>query len=330
MNTKIKWLESLRGISCLIVLLAHILSTHPLYGMYASGCGKIGVWIFMILSGFFLLLPYTKTEKSFQFKDIIPFYLKKIIKLYPIYAIAIFMTYRFGFIMDTKGIIEHLTFQAAWGHLWYMPVIMKFYLIAPLFLLLFSIFKKLFKKNWNLSYIILLFIICGFFSIKYHYSTYIENSCDLKWYLPVFIFGMITVLLYSLSKEHLHDSIIYDILALICIVMIIIQTPLFRKLLWGFEPSGYLQNQYLYIGLFCSVFLFTASFGKIFTKLLDKSKILQKCGEYSFYIYLVHFIILIKLRAMYPDFSQRAAITITSSIGFAIIFKYIQDMLKKS
>lgn len=327
MKDKIKWLESLRGISCLIVLFAHILSTHPLYGMYASGCGKIGVWIFMILSGFFLLLSYTTSEITFGLKDILPFYFKKFFKLYPIFMISVFMAYRFGFIIDIQGVIDHLTFKTAWGHFWYMPVIMKFYLIAPLFLLLFSICRKLFKNGGKFVYISLLFVICIYFSIKYPYSTYIENSCDLKWYLPVFTFGMITVLLYSILKAHLHSSFIYDIFALISIIMIVIQTPLFRQLLWNFAPSGFLQNQYLYLGLLSSIFLFATSFGKIFIKLLEKSNILQKCGEYSFYIYLVHFIILIKLRAIYPDFSQRAILTITSSIGFAVIFKYLQNII---
>lgn len=327
MKDKIKWLESLRGISCLIVLFAHILSTHPLYGIYASGCGKIGVWIFMILSGFFLLFSYATSDNFFTLKDIIPFYLKKIIKLYPIFMITVFMAYRFGFISHAQGILDHLTFRAAWGHFWYMPVIFKFYLVAPLFLILFSFCKKYFEITGKFIYIALLLIICIYYSIKHPYSTYIENSYDLKWYLPVFIFGMIIVLLYSTLKNKLNTSFIYDVFALISIIMIIIQTPLFRQLLWNIAPSGFLQNQYLYLGLLSSIFLFATSFGKIFIKLLEKSNILQKCGEYSFYIYLVHFIILIKLRAMYPDFSQRAILTITSSIGFAVIFKYLQNII---
>ena len=42
----------LRGIACLIVLFAHIISTSATYGMYVSGCGKIGVWCFLVISGF--------------------------------------------------------------------------------------------------------------------------------------------------------------------------------------------------------------------------------------------------------------------------------------
>lgn len=327
MKDKIKWLESLRGIACLIVLFAHILSTHPIYGMYASGCGKIGVWIFMILSGYFLLLPYSTSKKNFGLKDIFPYYLKKLVKLFPIYILTLFVAYRFGFILGLKGIVEHLTLQSGWGHLWYMPVIIKFYIISPIFLMLFCILKKYLKNKGIYCYIIVLLSICIFLSLKFPYTAYIENSIDLKWYLPVFVMGMLVALIYSILNKHLNNSFVFDILALCALVMIVIQTPVFRKILYNMPPSRFLQNQYLYMGLFWSIFLFTASFGKLFIKLFTYSKILQKAGEYSFYIYLSHYIILIKLRALYPDFSQRGTITIASSIGFAIIFKYIQDIV---
>lgn len=41
---RVKWLHSLRGVACIIVLIAHIISTDSNIGGYASGCGKIGVW----------------------------------------------------------------------------------------------------------------------------------------------------------------------------------------------------------------------------------------------------------------------------------------------
>lgn len=34
-----QYLDSLRGIACLIVLLAHIVATDSTFGIYASGCG---------------------------------------------------------------------------------------------------------------------------------------------------------------------------------------------------------------------------------------------------------------------------------------------------
>ena len=38
-----KYIDSIRGIACLIVLTAHIIATDTTIGIYASGCGKIGV-----------------------------------------------------------------------------------------------------------------------------------------------------------------------------------------------------------------------------------------------------------------------------------------------
>ena len=50
-----KWLDSIRGLACLTVFFAHFLVSIPSIGVNGSGTGKIGVWMFFLLSGFFVV-----------------------------------------------------------------------------------------------------------------------------------------------------------------------------------------------------------------------------------------------------------------------------------
>ena len=64
MQKNIAWLSSLRGIGCLFVLAAHLGASSTNYGMYFNGCGKIGVWLFMIFSGFWFLYPLCQRQQD--------------------------------------------------------------------------------------------------------------------------------------------------------------------------------------------------------------------------------------------------------------------------
>ena len=126
MNKKLEWLESIRGIACLIVFLAHIISRDFRIGIYASGCGKIGVWVFMLISGMLSILPYIHNENLlFHIKKLPNYYVKKILKIYPSYLVAILMAWILGFI-EFESIPKYIFIIETWGHLWFMPVIIKF------------------------------------------------------------------------------------------------------------------------------------------------------------------------------------------------------------
>ena len=52
---RLTYLDALRGLACLTVFSAHFLVLMPSIGVNASGTGKIGVWMFFVLSGFFVV-----------------------------------------------------------------------------------------------------------------------------------------------------------------------------------------------------------------------------------------------------------------------------------
>lgn len=288
-KNRIKSIDSLRGIACLIVLIAHIISTNPNFGIYASGCGKIGVWCFMVLSGFLTFLPYAsgkevKLENKFTY--VIEYYKRKLVKLYPAYIVALALALVLGFLADANSVINHLICVEGVGHFWYMPVIIKFYIIAPLFILLLGYLKeKLF--------VVLVSVLAMLACIIFPFTTYIENSINLYWYLPVFLIGCLLAYIYVRIKDT-HSKIL-NVMSLISVICIFLLTPIMREIIWGMEPSGWLQNKYLIFAILWSVVILGILKNDKWSDTLSNCKLLQFMGKISFEVYLIHFLIMWKV-----------------------------------
>ena len=318
-DNRLLWLDSLRGIGCVIVVIAHIISTVPQIGIYASGCGKIGVWMFMLTSGFLVL----RGNKRFTFRDLKKYYVTRIIRIYP----ALLISFLIGLItglLSSGTILDMLLFRSAWGHFWYIPVVIKFYLIAPLFLLVFSVLKERVSHSERLVSVILVIGIIGF-SIAFPFSFYPENSIEIKWYFPVFLTGMLLAELEPVLTN--KKRIWLDWVLLIGIIMILIETPLMREVLWGIRPSRYLQNKYLYMSLAWSLVYIGLLGGRVCSGALEKCRILQKLGSISYEVYLIHYLVLIFItnKGLFGNYFFRGIVTIViSTAGAVLISLFLQ------
>lgn len=315
---KLRWLESMRGLACLIVLFAHILSVHPMYGRFASGCGKIGVWLFFILSGF--LLQYQADAKEFTISKVLPYYWSKFLRLYPVYIVGLLLAKYTGLVPDGASIIRHLLLQEGVHHFWYMPVIIKFYLCAPFILLL---YKSLNNKRVYIA--ILLAVLCVM-GIKFPFTQYIENSIWLRWYVPVFVMGMLLSFLFEFIQKQ-KSSWLGEIMVVIGTIMIILPTPIMRFLIWNIEPSGYLQNKYLYMGIAWCLILVGIMQGKYIRVLLEKISVLQIVGRISFWVYILHYIILHFL-VLRLEWKWNACITFIFSIALSVLMDRVERWIR--
>ena len=166
-KTKVLWIESLRGIACLIVLVAHIISIHHTNGMFANGCGKIAVWFFFVISAFFSLCKFDINQLNWN--GIKRYYGNRAIKLYPTYIVGLLFAYSTGFISDIKSIFEHIFLISGQGHFWYMAVIIKFFLLVPLIRYIYV------KTNNDKVFLGLLLVIGSLFAMIFPWNT-IEKS----------------------------------------------------------------------------------------------------------------------------------------------------------
>ena len=184
---RVVWLDSVRGLAILIVLAVHIIQAVPKYHDAVSGCGKIGVWLLFLLTGFFTFRPYLvydeknkSTEKKSNKKeeatvrkkyiwDALKFYVKRIMRIYPAFCVVLIISVLIGY-LDVPEAVKNFLMVEGRGHFWTLPVEMKFYLVTPLMGFLLSGIKKKEHSGIFLSLLAVLFSCCFklllFFIIK--------------------------------------------------------------------------------------------------------------------------------------------------------------------
>lgn len=318
---RVGYIDSLRGIACLFVLIAHIVSVSEV-GSYVSGCGKIGVWLFMILSSFLMIYPYEKNRDK-QFK-ILRFYSQKLLRIYPCYLLVLVGAYLSGFITSGRQLLAHIFIVEGIGHFWYMPVIIKLYIIFPLFILI----RKSIKKDS--VYLLTIVLFSALFEFMFPYSHYIENSISIRWYIPVFGMGICLATVVKRITEKQRRYWIADMGVVVCFGIIFMLTPFMKKIIFDISPSGWLQNKYLLIGfIWCCIIILIES-GSRSKDILEKCQLLKKIGKISYPVYLVHYVVLIKLMECIQQFWILSVLTVVVSVLTAMVMHYyIEERIQR-
>lgn len=171
----IKQLDTLRAIAVLLVVFSHWVPSKS--SVFGIPLGFVGVNIFFVLSGFLITSILLKNKQlaidlGIGKKQLIKnFYAKRVLRIFPIYYITVFLLFFFKNNLDTNienSIGYHLTYTSnfyyytiqdwdpAISHLWSLSVEEQFYLIWPWIILLI--------KNKPLKKVIYVFIGIGLFS----------------------------------------------------------------------------------------------------------------------------------------------------------------------
>ena len=325
MRGNTNYLTSIRGFACLIVIIAHVLSTVPYIGKNVAGCGKIGVWLFFILSAFLLTIQWLD-KKEIKKGDVIKFYIKRFFRIFPCYITVLIAVYFIKYIPNIETLIKHIFLLEGMGHFWTIPVEFMFYLIIPLII---YIMFKIKNKKLSTAFLILLLIITELIS---PYTKSIGNSINLRWYLPVFIMGMLTAIIFKKNEQkELKPKIIYDIVVLIVLIMMLISVPYVRNIIFRIPPDDYLGNKYLYFGLGWSIIILAIQNSKYIINILNKSKVLIYIIKIIFPLYLVLYILLSKISSDTNIIVKFIIVFLVSFIISIIMNKLIeQPMIKLS
>ncbi len=172
-------IKSLDGIRFVAVTL--VLAEHWLDGMLPFGAGYLGVCMFFVLSGFLITNILLKAkladdaQKKSHYQSLKLFYIRRTIRIFPIYYILIFIAFFFGepsirkffwwCISYTSNffIASHQTWMGAADHLWSLAVEEQFYLFFP-FVVFFISIKNLPKTF--LLFICISVLLRAFFYMK--------------------------------------------------------------------------------------------------------------------------------------------------------------------
>lgn len=299
-NLRIKVLDGFRGIAILLVLLFHYFSRwielYPYNNKYDYfAIGKMGVQFFFIISGFVILYTLENTD------NLISFWKKRMIRLFPSMLIASMLTFFIFYLFDPEFlfptshylknvfasclfiqpdllsslILRTIDFDYVSGSYWslwpeiqfYGFISLVFYLFKNKFLILFALLSSiLIVGNFMLPHI---YINNRFVNwIKIFFRIF-----DLSGALPFFCFG---VVFYVLYKNKLLKQ----------------ENPFFIKAFMGFLLLFQIYIFYssslklAFLILFMLLFVALIYFPK--TIRLLENKFLVETGVASYFLYLIH------------------------------------------
>jgi probable poly-beta-1,6-N-acetyl-D-glucosamine export protein len=300
-KTKQDWfveIDYLRAIAIIAVLVIHTtddtaavkkLTELTFSLMYIEELVRFAVPMFVIISGFVL---YNKYRSELPMKE---FYKKRFIVIlipYIIFSIIYYIMNAYLGLLPTitlDSIISSIfNFNAA-GHFWYIQLILTFYVFYPAIIAYYEIIKSKFRI-YTLT-ILFLSVLIMYFLGSFIPSFGFALGMPFK-YLIYFLFGIYINDNYEQIRRDLEKTSMKKIIPL---VILIVSFPLFSMFLTvdsrcstQFSNSIPYYYQLTLISthiLHMCIFLFC-----LYLILLYKPRIriLQKIGEYSYGIFLIH------------------------------------------
>lgn len=289
--------DGIRGFACLIVLGVHGAAMFYAKAFTALvGMGKVGVWLFFVLSAFLLT---SKFERSgFGVTSVISYAISRFIRIMPVFAIAVIFYYFLGTAgIDSQVDLESaLTLRQGFGHLWTIPVEFKFYFFLPLFA--FFIIKA--KAFWGQAGA--LGASVTFIAVQqglWPYWLSPENSISTHWYLSSFTIGCYCAVSIDFFRRF-NTPRVATVVGVTVVILMVSASPVVRNLVFGMPLDRWLMNKFVYLSLLWGAFvIFLADGQGAFGRILN-SRFMRKMGAWSFSMYLVHWYFYATLANMYP------------------------------
>lgn len=289
----IKSLTSLRGIFILFIFFHHCLDLYP-------GGGTMAVAFFFVLGGFSMTLGYKEKVLStdFSFKQYIT---RRCIKFYPLHWLCLLAALPFALITFNVRQIPlffvNATLLQSWIPIkdvyfsynsvsWYLADTLFFTLAFPFvirWIVRASIPGRIFiGLLFVLIYVSVVFLV----SQQMHHAILYINPCIR---LADFIFGIYIALLYFRIKEKpakwRNGTIVSQLLVISLIVLLVVESCILSDEAKLIAP--------VYWVLISFVILVASLSGRIGGgRNLLENKILQRIGELSFIIFMIHQLVL--------------------------------------
>ena len=306
---KYGYIDSLRGIAILLVILVHAAQHFETLSpdiFFLTYKGQYGVQLFFITSSLTLFLSYEQ-RKSLDKSNTVRFFLiRRLFRIAPAYYLAIIFYAALLLVEPLSTFPNPLRvvdvvlsvffingfFPSAINYVppggWSVAIEMIFYLLIPFF----------FARIKSLKAAVIYFLITVLAAFVFNYIgaylmvnyTHLDYAYHKTWYfyfwlpnqLPVFLLGMILFFLLKRSIQVSKAMAIMMVLAS-CVVMVSVFYLIRFYKLEDFVP------EHLIVAMLFSMIVFAMSRSRI--SLLENN-LTQQLGKLSFSMYLWHFIVL--------------------------------------
>ena len=319
--SRLEYIDSLRGLSALLVVFSHAFVFLTLND-YFINIGKVGVFIFFMIRGFFIPYSFKKTKGSYKI-----FLTTRFFRLYPAYWLSIIFALIVYATVDPSipGKLEILSnvtmFQMGMGQkniigvYWTLFIELIFYIIC--------VGLAMFNSLWNEKRMIMMFYIVILFSILTSLARFFLHKK-----LPVAIPLGLSMMFFGYAwRECIINKSAFALskikgMAITCILTTFVCGYLSYS--WDRQAGEPWQNfSYAYtISLF--IFIFMTTYIKVYNKYICY------IGIASYSLYLIHDPMIHLLSSILPvtfniQMTLIKLISIASSLLFsAIVYNVIE------
>lgn len=340
-GNRIESLDSLRGIAAMIVVIFHCLLSFSLFyeanyefnfanrlveiftvtPLHTLWAGKESVFLFFVLSGFVLMIPFTNNKKpKYSF-----YLIKRTCRIYIPYIIVMFISVVLTFLFWGYNNLEGMStsYENRWNHgvslksliayvaminydtanvngvVWTLFVEMKISLILPLFLLILSKFN--WKKGLFLSFIIntVLLVIVNF---GVRNAPFLPLRAIFIFLNGVFEYNYLFILGAVLAKQR-HELKKFESMKLSSKYLILLLSLILINSRWVAYITDFqlalFENTVASLGI-ALLFFVVLSTNRI--DIFLSKKYLTYLGKISFSLYLVHIPVLMLTTVFLSDF----------------------------
>lgn len=327
MQKRFEGADGIRGLACLIVIVIHSVQIfHSSLGVYLSGTGKIGVWLFFVLSAFLLTAKFARS--GFSVRSLFEYALGRVLRILPLFLISVLIYYSAGMlgIISMHDVFRVISFQSMAGHLWTIPVEFKFYLALPFIASLLIFLYQRF--GWAICMVVTVALIAVEQAIWPFWLTP-ENSLDTRWYISSFTIGSFCAIAHSEFRDKITGRL-STILGGAVILLIALSFPVPRNVIFGMPIDNWLMNKFVIYSLLWAVFVIALADGKGFIGSLLQGVFLKKLGAWSYSIYLIHIFVFYVIVVGRADSIPWMVVSILVSIAVgALMFYLIESPLEK-
>lgn len=311
--------DGIRGLACLTVLLTHAVSMFFIAqtARHLAGTGKIGVWLFFVLSALLLTKKFQTT--GFGTQSLAAYAVGRCLRIIPLFVIAVLVHKAFGSlgIVAWSDVMAALTFQKGYAHLWTVPVEFTFYLWLPLVAAAFIAARA---RSISAACGLLVILVCVQQLIWPYWKTSI-NALGTGWYASSFTIGCFLAVTLNDIRPRITNAMA-NVLAFSVVLGLILASPGARHAIFDVPLDVALVDKFVYISAAWSLFIIATVDGKgIFGRLVTRP-FMRKLGAWSYSLYLFHGLVLVEIADRFPNniFAMFVGIGAAIAVGAASFY----------
>jgi peptidoglycan/LPS O-acetylase OafA/YrhL len=313
--------DGIRGLACVIVLITHAITMFFINSSpYLAGSGKIGCWLFFVLSAFLLTTKFKAT--GFGSSQLIHYGISRFLRIIPLYLVAL-IVYKFlgtTGISSWRNVVDALFLKQGFSHLWTIPVEVKFYFYLPLVAFILIQSAKLNPLLTTLFFVI--FIAIEQLCWPYWHTPI--NAIEVNYYLTPFTTGVFFAAIYERLKPY-ATSKNANLIGFATMIGCLVSLPISKLYFFKTPLDLSLANQFIYFGLIWALFIVFTLEGKgLYGRLLCTS-FFRMIGKWSYSIYLFHWLVYVKFIQHWPNSILVMSVALISAILVGGVVFYLVE-----